>query len=379
MRKLLLTFFLISIYVIAYAQSGTITGSVTNALGEPVGYASIAVKGTSTGTQSDDRGYFTLSNLSSGKQTIQISAVGYQRFEREVVVKSGETISLDVILSEKITNLQTVEIIGRKERGYANSTSFLATKTSSALQDVPQSLSYVTKELALDQAAFRLNDVVKNISGVNQFSFYNDITIRGYRVSGQRNSGMLVNGMRAFTSFWKQQLIPHIERVEVIKGPASALFGNASPGGTINRVTKKPLAEQRQSISATVGSFNTFRTVGDFTGSMSKDQTLLYRLNLGYENSGNFRDLQFDKNIIVAPSFSFRPNNRTNLNFDIVYQGPEGRLDRGHAVFGNGDLFSVPITRALNAANDFLEEESINATISLRHQLTEISHLIASI
>ena len=379
MRKLLLTFFLISTYVIAYAQSGTITGSVTNALGEPVGYASIAVKGTSTGTQSDDRGYFTLSNLSSGKQTIQISAVGYQRFEREVVVKSGETISLDVILSEKITNLQTVEIIGRKERGYANTTSFLAAKTSSALQDVPQSLSYVTKELALDQAAFRLNDVVKNISGVNQFSFYNDITIRGYRVSGQRNSGMLVNGMRAFTSFWKQQLIPHIERVEVIKGPASALFGNASPGGTINRVTKKPLAEQRQSISATVGSFNTFRTVGDFTGSMSKDQTLLYRLNLGYENSGNFRDLQFDKNIIVAPSFSFRTNNRTNLNFDIVYQGPEGRLDRGHAVFGNGDLFSVPITRALNAANDFLEEESINATISLRHQLTEISHLIASI
>lgn len=371
MKKLLLTFNLYLTCMMVFAQSGTLTGKVTGTNGEAVAFASIAVKATSMGTQSDEEGNFTLSDISLGKQTILISAVGFETVQREVMIASGETASLDVVLTEKITNLQTVEIIGRKERGYANSTSFLATKTSSALQDVPQSLGYVTKELALDQAAFRLNDVVKNISGVNQFSFYNDITIRGHRISGQRDFGMLVNGMRAFTSFWKQQLIPHIERVEVIKGPASALFGNASPGGTINRVTKKPLVESRQSISTTVGSFNTFRTVGDFTGPMSKDEKLLYRLNLGYENSGNFRDLQFDKNLIVAPSFSFRPNDRTSFNFDIVYQGSEGRLDRGQAVFGDGDLFSVPITKALNATNDFLEEESINATISLRHQFTE--------
>jgi iron complex outermembrane receptor protein len=133
--------------------------------------------------------------------------------------------------------LQTIEVVGRKETEYKNSVSFVGTKTATALKDVPQSISYVTKELILDQGAFRLNDVVKNMSGVTQFSFYNDLTVRGHRIQGAK----LVDfgqWSTCFTSFWKQQLIPHIERVEVIKGPASALFGNASAGGTINRVTK---------------------------------------------------------------------------------------------------------------------------------------------
>ena len=147
-------------------------------------------------------------------------------------------IVLNVMLAESAEQLQTIEVTGRKETDYKNDLTFIGSKSATRLKDVPQSISYVTKELALDQAAFRVNDVVKNMSGVNQFSLYNDLTIRGHRVSGQDNYGNLVNGMRAFTSFWKQQLIPHMERVEVIKGPASALFGNASPGGTINRVTK---------------------------------------------------------------------------------------------------------------------------------------------
>ena len=354
-----------------HAQTGTVKGKVSAEDGATIGFANIILKGTTTGISSDAEGNFTLSNLPLGSQTMVISAIGYTTLEQVVEIIENGTSTLNVSLQEDVTKLQTVEILGRRERGYANSTSFIATKSSTRLKDVPQSVGYVTKELALDQAAFRVNEVVKNISGVNQFSFYNDITIRGHRVLGQGNYGNLVNGMRAFTSFWKQQLIPHIERVEVIKGPASALFGNASPGGTINRVTKKPLAERRQSISATVGSFNTFRTLGDFTGAITKDNSLLYRLNLGYENSGSFRDLQFDKNIVFAPSFSFLPNDRTRLNFDIVVQDSEGRLDRGQAVFGDGDLFSVPISKALNAANDFLQEESVNATISLHHEFSD--------
>jgi iron complex outermembrane receptor protein len=111
-------------------------------------------------------------------------------------------------------------------------------------------------------------------------SLYGVIEFKG------QNSSILVNGQRAFTSFWKQQLIPHIERVEVIKEHASALFGNASAGGTINRVTKKPLDEKAQSISTTFGSFNTMRALADFT-TLTQDKTVLYRINLGYENSGS--------------------------------------------------------------------------------------------
>ena len=361
---------LLPVLSIAQPATGTLQGTATDANRQPLPGLNVMLKGTDLGSITDVDGTYTIANVPPDSYQLIVSGVGYQTQQRQISLSAGETRQLDIQVQESLTQLQEVEIIGRQETTYQNDVSFIGSKTATPLKDVPQAVSYVTKELALDQAAFRVNDVVKNMSGVNQFSFYNDLTIRGFRVSGQDNSGNLVNGLRAFTSFWKQQLIPHIERVEVIKGPASALFGNASLGGTINRVTKKPLREQRQSISATVGSFNTFRTLADFTGPMTSDERLLYRLNVGYENSGSFRDLQYDKNLVVAPSFSFLPTERTSVNVDIVYQGSEGRLDRGQAVFGNGDLYSVPITKALNAANDFLKEESLNATLSFQHQFS---------
>ena len=108
-------------------------------------------------------------------------------------------------------------MVGRNERSYKTRLSFVGTKTATPVKDVPQSIGYVTKELVLDQGAITVNDVVKNISGVNQYSFYNDFSIRGFRTTGNRNSGNLINGMRAQTSLWKQQSLANIERVEVIK------------------------------------------------------------------------------------------------------------------------------------------------------------------
>ncbi len=359
------------LYTLSYGQTGQVKGIVKDQNGKPIEFINVLIKDTSKGVLTDGEGKFSFNKVPVGSQTVQFGSLAYENASRTVQIEPDQLTTLEVVLTEGELELQTVEILGRVETSYKNTSSFIGTKSSTPLNQVPQSIGYVTKELALDQGAFRVNDIVKNISGVNQFTFYNDITIRGHRIKGQDVSGNLVNGMRAFTSFWKQQLIPHVERVEVIKGPASALFGNASAGGTINRVTKKPLTTARQSISSTVGSFNTFRLLGDFTGPMTEDRSLLYRLNLGYENSGNFRDLQFDKNLVVAPSFSFLPSDKTRLNLDIVYQNSNGRLDRGQAVFGDGDLYSVPITRSLNAANDYLKEESINATISLRHQFTE--------
>ncbi|MGB3590012.1 MAG: TonB-dependent receptor [Tunicatimonas sp.] len=369
-RSILLLLALVAASVV-YAQSGTIRGKITDSNSNPIPGLNAALKGTTLGSITNTDGQFTITAIPIGSYQLIISGVGYQTQQRSIEVGNNQTAQLNINVRESLTQLQEVEITGRKETTYQNKVSFIGSKTATPLKDVPQSVSYVTKELILDQAAFRVNDVVKNMSGVNQFSFYNDITIRGFRVAGQRNSGNLINGMRAFTSFWKQQLIPHIERVEVIKGPASALFGNASPGGVINRVTKKPLEESRQSITTSVGSFSTLRTLADFTGPMTEDGKLLYRLNLGYENADSFRDLQYDKNMVVAPSFSFLPNDDTRLNIDVVYQNSEGRLDRGQAVFGDGDLFSVPTTKALNAANDFLKEENLNATLSFQHQFTD--------
>lgn len=287
---------------------------------------------------------------------------------------STDSLTQDTLFSTPYLHdqvLQTVEVIGRNERSYKNTNSFIGTKTETPLKDIPQSIGYVTKELVRDQGATTVNEVVKNISGVNQYTFYNDFSIRGFRTTGNRNSGNLVNGMRAQTSLWKQQSLANIERVEVIKGPASALFGNAAPGGVINRVTKKPLPYQRNTVSTTVGSFNTLNTYGDFTGPLDQKHTLLYRLNIGYEHTDSYRDLQENTNYIVAPSFSFLPTQRTRFNVDIVYQRTDGKVDRGQPIFGDGDLNSVPISRSLSATNDYLKENLVNITLGVTHKFTD--------
>ena len=240
-----------------------LSGHVTGKRGEPLIGAVVQVKGTNIRTITDEQGMYAL-NVNGGNITLTFHYIGCKPAEREINLTQDKR--QDVQLSEAAEMLQGVEVVGRNERSYKNTLSFVGTKTATPVKDVPQSIGYVTKELVLDQGAITVNDVVKNISGVNQYSFYNDFSIRGFRTTGNRNSGNLINGMRAQTRLWKQQSLANIERVEVIKGPASALFGNASPGGVINRVTKKPLSENRRQVSTTVGSYSTFNVYSDFTG-----------------------------------------------------------------------------------------------------------------
>lgn len=376
MKKLfsVLIFCCFSLTTVFAQQTTEVRGRVTDENKQPLIGVDVVLEGTSIGVSTNDKGFYELRNVPVGKQTIVFSYLGFQTLKIRTDVApnpSGTHTHLDVQLSEELTALQEVEVIGRKESSYKNTNSFIGTKTASALKEVPQSVGYVTKELILDQGATTVNEVVKNISGVNQNSSYNDFSIRGFRATGNRNSGNLLNGMRAQTSLWKQSSLANIERVEVIKGPASALFGNAAPGGVINRVTKKPLFENKNSITVGVGSWNTLKTYGDFTGPLNPKKTLLYRLNLGYEKTDSFRDLQGSESIIAAPSFSYIPNEKTHINVDFVYQNFNGKIDRGQSVPADGNVYSTPISRSLSAANDFLKENTLNTTIALTHKFSD--------
>ena len=348
-----------------------IRGLITDNNGNPISEATISVKGQKRAVRTKANGYFTLNVLPSGETTIVVHAIGYATQQRTLKLTNKSFQGVDFVLQERSDALPTVDVMGRREQSYKNSVSFVGTKTATALKDVPQSIAYVTKELILDQGAITVNDVVRNMSGVNPYSFYNDFSIRGFRSLGNRNSGNLVNGMRTQTSLWRQSSLANIERVEVIKGPASALFGNAAPGGVINRVTKKPLDVARQSVTLTTGSFGTTRAYTDLTGPLNDKKTLLYRLNLGYENTDGFRDLQGLTSYIVAPSFTYRASEKTQLNIDMTYVNHQGKLDRGVAVFGDGSLFSRPISATQSAANDYLRENSVNLSFALSHRLAQ--------
>ncbi|WP_455514387.1 TonB-dependent siderophore receptor [Porphyromonas sp.] len=348
-------------------------GQITDIYGSPIPETIISIKGLPMKVQGGRSGFFLLPDVPRGQYVLVVYALGYHPQERIISLGQDDRPELhqhiDFALKEREDLLPTVDVLGRRAESYKNNLSFVGTKTATALKDVPQSIGYVTKELVLDQGATTVNDVVRNISGIHQYSFYNDFSIRGFRATGNRNSGNLINGMRTQTSLWRQSSLANIERVEVIKGPSSALFGNAAPGGVINRVTKKPLEVQRRSLSLTTGSWHTLRAYSDFTGPLNNKKSLLYRLNLGYEDTDGFRDLQGLTSYIVAPSLTYRLSERTQLGMDLVYSASSGKLDRGLAIFGDGALDSRPINATQSAANDYLRERMTNLTFSLSHQL----------
>lgn len=276
---------------------------------------------------------------------------------------------------DRVTELQTVEVMGRARKDYNSNYSFSASKIALKNMEITQAVSTVTKELFADRQAFRLGDVLKNVSGVSTVSFYNHYAIRGVTQSSSKRETRLINGMRTTMVYYNQPLSSNIERVEVIKGPASLTFSNTDPGGSVNIITKKPLSEPRREISLTTGSFKTIRGVLDLTGPLDKKKQFLYRLNVGYENSGSFRDLQFKKAYLVSPSFSFVPNEKTSLNVELVYNNDRSRLDRGQPIFGrNGsvtDLNSTPISTAIGATNDYYNNEQITLMGSFVHRFTD--------
>ncbi|MBZ9728763.1 TonB-dependent receptor [Salegentibacter sp. JZCK2] len=367
MKTLLLLFFSLSFFTIN-AQNSSIKGRVVDEEGNPLFGANVLLS-NGDGTMVDENGKYSFKNLPSDGYEIAVTFLGYEKQTKSIALEKGATKIVNFTISTSQENLQQVEITGRKARSYKNELTYAATKTATPIKDVPQAISYVTKEVFADQQAYRVNDIVKNVSGVNMFSYYDDFTMRGFR-----SGDTYINGLRVVGLFGPQPLLANIERVEVIKGPSSAMFGNSIPGGVMNRVTKKPLAEDRKSINFTLGSFNTLRTTADFTGPVNEKETLLYRLNLAYENSDSFRDLQEFKSYMIAPSISFLPTDKTRINFDLVITNFDGKLDRGQPIFGASagtDLNSTPISFAINQTNDFQKSDVVYSTLSLNHKFSD--------
>jgi len=360
--------------LVAFAQL-KVSGKVIDTQNQAIQKANIKFKNgkDQLNTSSDSLGNFSVVLPQMGNYTITISAIGYSTFNRIYPVNGIGDLKLDaIVLQSANEELQTVEVVGTNGKKYYGNYSFSATKTATLNKDIPQAISSVSKELIADRQAAVLADAVKNVTSVSQSSYYNQFSIRGIN---QNEEGAIINGMRTRQYYFNQPLTNNLERIEVIKGPASATFSSVDPGGSINLVTKKPLTEDRKEISLSAGSFSTIRGALDFTGPLNADKTLLYRLNVGYEDSKSFRDLQYRKGYLIAPSFSYIPNDRTSLNVEVVMNNSNSRLDRGQAIFGaiagKTDLKSTPISFNMGASNDRFNSQDLMLMTNFSHSLTQ--------
>ncbi len=408
-----------SLLVSLMGYSQTVKGRVVQH-DNPVSNASIILKkgDKEMTSMTDASGFFNVTLTEGGSYTISIVAEGANPLENQITVEDNGVLDLgdvivyravseDVVIERpvveqpteptepvvaknttdpnepqdeeedgKVKKLQTVEIIGRARKDYNSDYSFSASKIALKNMEVSQAITTVTKELIADKGVTRLGDVVKNVSGVNQTSFYNNYAIRGVTQQASYRESRLMNGMVTSHIFFSQPMMMNVERVEVIKGPASMTFSSTDAGGSINIITKKPLKTNRKEVSLSVGSYQTVVGALDFTGPLNKSKTLLYRLNLGYENGKSFRDLQFKKAYMIAPTIAYVPNEKTNISFEFVMSNNSNRLDRGQPIFkaNPGDrpaLTSTPITYAIGAINDVNKTLDLNFMGNLTHKFTD--------
>lgn len=368
-HQLLLIITLLSI-TLSYGQF-SFKGKIVDENKQSVSSATIIIKQKEKSqslTASTD-GSFEIANLAKGAVDVTVIAVGFDNYFEKLLVNENKVLTFE--LASNSTLLQTVEVLGRTTKKYNSDYSFSATRTAILNKDLPQSIGTVTKELLTDRQAFQLADAVKIVSGVVPASFYNQYTIRGI---SQNEEGQIINGMRTRQYYFLQPLTSNIERVEVVKGAASATFASVDPGGSINMVTKKPLAIDRKEISLSAGSFSTIRGTLDFTGPLNKEKTLLYRLNGAYQEAKSYRDLVNNNSVLISPSFSYIPNDKTSINVEMIMSNMTGNLDRGQPIFGAvagvTNLNSTPISLNLGAGNDFFKSKEFIITSSLSHKFS---------
>jgi iron complex outermembrane recepter protein len=245
------------------------------------------------------------------------------------------------------------------------------TRLPSPIRDIPQSVEVITRKLMDDQRAVRIPDVIRNVSGafVNQTAGGRQefINIRGFA------SGLNIfkNGFRDDVTFANRVFreTANLQRIEVIKGPASYLYGRADPSGIMNLITKKPLADSYYAGELIVGSYNLYRPTIDMTGALNDSKTALYRFNGLYESAGSFREGVKSDRIFLAPSFSWILGSKTSLLFEGEYMYDNRVIDRGLTAIGRG-VAPVPISRFLGDPNRRTEFNQGKATLILLHELS---------
>lgn len=241
---------------------------------------------------------------------------------------------------------------------YTRTVATAATKTNAPIMQTPVSIQVVPRAVLDDQKSVTIKDALENVSGVHATPTLGNDTgfnIRGFRNGRNYRNGLIANGANA--GFPAAFDTANLQSIEVLKGPASILFGRIEPGGIVHLTTKKPLATPYYSLEQQAGSYDFYRTQWDATGPLTKDGTLLYRLNGSYLNSNSFRDNIFTDRVLASGSLTWRLSPATELTIEAEGIHQKGQVDFGIPVIGTRPA-PIPINRTFGDRNDPLDISS---------------------
>ncbi|MEP1078884.1 TonB-dependent siderophore receptor [Leptolyngbya sp. PL-A3] len=270
------------------------------------------------------------------------------------------------------TNEDAIQITALgEETGYVTDDASTATRTNTPLRDIPQSIQVVPQQVLEDQQADSISEALRNVSGVNTDDSFGGsldrINIRGFQTdvfleNGFRRGSSSSSGISDFEL---------IERLEVLKGPASVLYGNIEPGGVVNVITERPLSVAEYTLEGAIGSFGLLRPSIDLTGPLDANGRILYRLNTLYATEDGYRDYDQDlERFVLAPSLTLNLSDRTSLDFNVSYINQDRPFDRGIPAIGD-EVADVPYDRLFQDPDAVAETEEFSASYSLTHEFND--------
>ncbi|VVO18639.1 TonB-dependent siderophore receptor [Pseudomonas fluorescens] len=214
-------------------------------------------------------------------------------------------------------------------KGYRATRSASATKTDTALRDIPQSISVIPATVLKDLGSTNVERALEFAGGVSKQNNFGGLTLYEYSVRGFTTSEFYQDGFSANRGYPSTPDAANIERIEVLKGPAASLYGRGDPGGTVNIVTKKPQPEAFTTVQTSAGSWDRYRTAVDVNTPLDGEGNVLSRVNLAVEDNHSFRDHVQSKRVFVAPSFSWQLDPDTRLLVESEFVRHSSTFDRG--------------------------------------------------
>jgi iron complex outermembrane recepter protein len=207
--------------------------------------------------------------------------------------------------------------------GYRPGDATSSSKTDVSALENPQAISVVTADLMQDQGITRLADALRNVSGISRsstYGFFDSYQIRGYDAA---YGSIFLDGLKNGNVAGEVNELGGLEQIEVVKGPASGLFGASPLGGVVNLVSKRPKETSFVNVALTTGSYDAIESAVDANAPLTETGSLLGRLNVIYKDREEFVDFSSSERIYVAPALTWRPTDAMELTLLTRYQRDE--------------------------------------------------------
>lgn len=255
---------------------------------------------------------------------------------------------------------EPIVVVSKQYEGYAEYAPISGTKTDTEWLEVPQSVSVVTKTELEDRGAVRVLEAMKGVAGLSNTlgeGSRDEFVLRGFNGLNDIYS----DGMRDDGKLQSYRSLANVERVEVVKGPAGALYGRGSAGGLINLITKKATGQEFDKVQAQIGSDGL--VVGRLDSSHKLSDTVNARLNAEVRRSDSFVDEVDSKDIFIAPTVRWQPNEQHTVDASVDFMHQRLVPYRG-IPSKDGKPIDVPVSTYYGSNNDYQESDTWNASIN---------------